>query len=743
MADKAGPQKKRVSRRGRGRFRSRSRSRSRSRNRVKKTVTIVETKKAPSKSILKKELENHERRDRKKFRRLEKKINGPKIHDRMAVTTTLGVLTGNSENNLERKMRALLNPLLLKSQNTGASASPLSLRASQYSMWKIQKCVVKFVPLVGAANVAGSVTFVSLDQDATSSQPESPDTIKAKVHAEVSIGQRFNWNVQSRYLVGPRSGWWGMDTGESPTDTVGPALDFWNLYKTVNTLQTGTTSQAYIAPLFSVEVFTVYFFQGYEPKPALATMTNSTFESRQGVTITNGSNGELLLNVPQSSALAERLREKEAPQRVQNQTGGVGEVLWAVASGAVEGAAEALGPWGWLLRGGWWVIKKLFGRTGEDANDVYVMYSSIEDANKDSRIYQTVTSAVQVQQGPLVLTQISSPNVNTSGGVVQVKSTITNDYLPLSQESYAEAPLKKYVLYNSAGDPVDSHMSHTMRITGYPESKLVTSSSVWLGTTGKSVQSTKWLMSDYTTTGVIFGFPYTDASPGATVGNIGVIHTAKSLIKTIRYRRQNHLPTTPFESSLIPSASKGPQQMLGCFDTPYVWCRVCDNTCSTKPTDGAVTQRYNAWGLLVVSLAHDKVYVLSGYPNSQTAVPVQQLVWDTFDWDANFSTGRIYSAVWPGEDGAEQEGSDTDDADSDISSLFDPMNEVEKDFHFQCSLKTSDYLKEEADFWKAKAQQLLMEKAMEKPSANPPLVRFEKGGPEQQKQPASSRGHAE
>lgn len=738
MADKAGPQKKRVSRRGRGRSRLRSRSRSRSRNRVKKTVTIVETKKTPSKSILKKELENHERKDRKRFRKIEKKLNGPKIHDRMAVTTTLGVLTGNSDNNLERKMRALLNPLLLKSQNTGASASPLSLRASQYSMWKIQKCVVKFVPLVGAANVAGSVSFVSLDQDATSSQPESPDTIKAKVHAEVSIGQRFNWSIQSRYLVGPRSGWWGMDTGESPTDTVGPALDFWNLYRTVNTLQTGSTSQAYIAPLFSIEVFTVYVFSGYEPKPALATMTNSTFESQQGVTITNGSNGELLLNVPQQSGLAERLREKEVPQRGQNQAGGVGEVLWAVASGAVEGAAEALGPWGWLLRGGWWVIKKIFGQSSENANDVYVMYSSIEDANKDSRIYQTVSGTVPVQQGPLVLTQISAPNVNQAGGVVQVGVPVTTDYLPLSQ---AQVPLLENILYSNTGQPVTSNKSHTMRLTGFPASKMVTStSSQWLGTADKSIQATKWLMSDYTDTGVIFGFPYSNETPGETLGNIGVIHTAKSLLKTVISRHQRRLSMTPLNSTPIPAASRGPNQMRGCFDTPYYWIRVCDNMCSNKPTNGPVTHRYDAWGIMVVSVIHNKVYVLAGYPDNQNTPSRQQMVWDTFNWDDTFPTGRIYYTTWPG---VEEENEDETDADSDISSLFDPVNEVENDFHFQCSLKTSDYLKEEADFWKAKAQQLLMEKAMEKPGTNPPLVRFEKGGLEQQKQPASSRGHAE
>nr|AFF57970.1 capsid protein [Astrovirus CDB-2012] len=722
MADKVVVKKKTtVRRRGRSNSRSRGRSRSRSRTRTKKTIKIVE--KTPAKSILKKELNNLERKDNKRFRKLEKKVNGPKIHDRMAVTTTLGVLTGNSENNLERKMRALLNPLLLKSQNTGSSASPLSLRASQYSMWKIQKCIVKFVPLVGAANVAGSVTFVCLDQDATSSQPESPDTIKAKVHAEVSIGQRYNWNVQPRYLVGPRSGWWGMDTGESPTDTVGPALDFWNLYKTVNTLQTGTTQQAYTAPLFSIEVFTVYVFSGYEPKPALATMTNTTLDGQQGVTIINGTNGELQLSVPRQSTLAERLREKEVPQRGQNQTGGVGEVLWAVATGAVEGAAEALGPWGWLLRGGWWVIKKLFGRSGENANDNYLIYSSIEDANKDSRIYYTVSTAVRVQQGPLVLTQISSPNVNQSGGVVQVGSTTVTDYLPLPQ---AQVPLLENILYDITKQPVISTKSHTMRITGFPASKLVTTTTAyWLGLTNESVQAKKWLMSDYTDTGVIFGFPYTEENPGATHGNVGVIHTAESLIKTVKSRRERGLNMSPFISTLLPSSSSGPTQMTGCFDKPYYWCRVCDNTCWTKPTNGPVTEKYNAWGLMVVSLAHSKVYVLAGYPDTQTTVPVQQLIWDTFDWTANFTTGRVYSTVWPGDD-EEQEDPDDDDL-SDVTSLFEQAEMGdETDFKFNMSIQPSKHLEEEKNYWKNQCERLMMEKALS--GTTQPLVRFEKAG---------------
>nr|AFF57960.1 capsid protein [Astrovirus CDB-2012] len=736
MADKVVVRKKTtVRRRGRSNSRSRGRSRSRSRTRTKKTIKIVE--KTPAKSILKKELNNLEKKDNKRFRKLEKKVNGPKIHDRMAVTTTLGVLTGNSENNLERKMRALLNPLLLKSQNTGSSASPLSLRASQYSMWKIQKCVVKFVPLVGAANVAGSVTFVCLDQDATSSQPESPDTIKAKVHAEVSIGQRYNWNVQPRYLVGPRSGWWGMDTGESPTDTVGPALDFWNLYKTVNTLQTGTTQQAYTAPLFSIEVFTVYVFSGYEPKPALAIMTNTTFESQQGATITNGANGELQLNVPKTSSLAERLREKEVPQRGQNQTGGVGEVLWAVASGAVEGAAEALGPWGWLLRGGWWVIKKFFGRSAENVNDVYLIYSSIEDANKDSRIYQAVKStSVQIQQGPLVLTQISSPNVNQSGGVVQVGSTTTTDYLPLSQ---AEPPLKKNILYDKTGNPVQSNKSHTMRMTGFPDSKLVTGSA-WLGTSEKSVQATKWLMSDYTQTGVIFGFPYTETTPGATAGSIGVIHTAESLIRTIKYRKEKQLPMDPFQSTILPTASRGPTEMRGCFDTPYYWCRVCNNICWEKPTNGGITDANKAWGLMVVQPNHGKVYVLAGFPSTQNGVPIQQLVWDNFDWDDSFNTGRIYYSEWPRTPpphDEEQEDPDDDDL-SDVTSLFEQAElGDETDFKFNMSIQTSKHLEEEKNYWKNQCERLMMEKALS--GTAQPLVRFEKAGPRADQSSAS--GH--
>nr|AFJ05118.1 capsid protein [Avastrovirus guineafowl/ITA/2010/Bari-ELVA] len=738
MADKVVVKKKTtVRRRGRSNSRSRGRSRSRSRTRTKKTIKIVE--KTPAKSILKKELNNLERRDNKRFRKLEKKVNGPKIHDRMAVTTTLGVLTGNSENNLERKMRALLNPLLLKSQNTGSSASPLSLRASQYSMWKIQKCVVKFVPLVGAANVAGSVTFVCLDQDATSSQPESPDTIKAKVHAEVSIGQRYNWNVHPRYLVGPRSGWWGMDTGESPTDTVGPALDFWNLYKTVNTLQTGATQQAYTAPLFSIEVFTVYVFSGYEPKPALATMTNTTFESQQGATITNGANGELQLNVPKTSSFAERLREKEAPQRGQNQTGGVGEVLWAVASGAVEGAAEALGPWGWLLRGGWWVIKKFFGRSAENANDVYLIYSSIEDANKDSRIYQQVTGTAQVQKGPLVLTQISSPNVNQSGGVVQVGSTTVTDYLPLPQ---AQVPLLENILYDITKQPVTSTKSHTMRLTGFPASKWVTkTSNDWLGTSEKSVQAKKWLMSDYTDTGVIFGFPYTEENPGATHGNVGVIHTAESLIKTVKYRKEHSLSLSPFETTPLPTTSRGPTEMRGCFDTPYYWCRVCDNTRWTKPTNGAVTNKYDAWGLMVVSLNHNKVYVLVGYPDSATEIPAQQLVWDTFNWDdPNFNNGRKYFTDWPHTPplhDEEQEDPDDDDL-SDVTSLFEQAElGDETDFKFNMSIQTSKHLEEEKNYWKNQCERLMMEKALS--GTAQPLVRFEKAGPRADQSSAS--GH--
>lgn len=398
-------------------------------------MKIVESgKKTTPRSILK-NVTQIERKHSREIKNLKKKVNGPKVSDRMSTVVTLGVLTGNKNSSLSRQMRAFLSPILLKSQTTGSTTSPLSIRACQYSLWRITRCEVHFMPLVGRANVGGSVLFAALDQDATSSQPESPDSIKAKYHTELTIGTRHKWVIPWRYLRGPRSGWWGMDTGESPTDTIGCAIDFWILYATVNTLQTSSTQQAYDKPIFSVEVRVTYEFSGYEPKTALSQLTNDNVNTQGTVKLKNAPDGALVMQV--DNALA-RILNEERPHKLNAQTSGVGEKLWAIATAAVEGAAAAAGPWGWLLRGGFWLIKKFFGVAGSNATDVYMVYSSIEDADKDNRIFQQV-SETQLTNGPVRVTQISTPNVNTLGTGNYV-GAVDTAYLPTSQAPVQPTP---------------------------------------------------------------------------------------------------------------------------------------------------------------------------------------------------------------------------------------------------------------------------------------------------------------
>lgn len=673
----------------------------------------------------------------KQIKSIKKKVDGPKVNDTMATTVTLGVLTGNSSDSLSRQMRAFLSPLLLKSQDTGQNASPLSIRASQYSLWRITKCEIHFFPLVGRANVGGSVLFAALDQDATASQAESPDSIKAKYHVELSIGNRVKWNVPSRFLRGPRDGWWGMDTGESATSTVGCALDFWILYQTVNIMQASGSSQiVYTKPIYSVEVRVSYQFSGYEPKTALSQMTNSTVTTSSTVQMSNASDGSLVMV---ASTTVARCMEEDRPHRLNAQSSGVGEKLWAIATAAVEGAASALGPWGWLLRGGFWLVRKFFGAAGEDTTDTYMVYASIEDADKDNRIFQTVTQQT-LNNGPVRVMQISTPNVNqlTANSVGAGPSPpAVLSYLPLPS---AEPELKAYVDYKLDGTPANSWKSHQVRVTGFPKAKILDTSTESLGYNSYFVTGTKWIKADYTDTGVVFGFPHDQSSPQASAGLVGVTHTSRTLLKLLTSigpdgEQQRHQPL--IKGSALERLG-GSAEFTEMTNGDIYWCFIATTQRTTKPTSQSVpTELADAWGMLLVNLTTQKVWVVLRVPNSQGSYPKQQLVLTQFDKDQNWEDGRVYCAPLtskqqiyplPGEPGIDDE----EDDDISVSSLFepvDPENEVEKDFSFKCSLKSKDYLIEEAKFWKQQAEQLMIEKAMASGCVQTPLVRFEKGGP--------------
>nr|UVW93791.1 capsid protein [Crow astrovirus] len=436
---------------------------------VTKTTTGLDNPiRLATRSEEQKVLRNLERR----LKRFERTQRGPKVQDVMKTTLTLGSVDGNKSGDLERNMRVWFNPCLLKPKDSEGGATPMTIRASQYDLYKVNHVRVVMQPLLGSSVVTGTITFADLDQESSAAKPETIDTIKARPHVSAKIGQYRTWVIPRRYLAGPREGWWYVDTNEDPSQSLGPALNIRTYLKTVNVLgSTEKTNESplFLGGLFLVELQVTYSFANYNPKPALSSLEaiSDSHDAKEpetdgSVFLTNASDGTVVMGVASNSNLY-AMNQRNVPASSNTK----GQTLWSIASTAVNGVASVLGPWGWLLKGGWWVIRKLFNanamglattmrtRTGKALSvDYYTVYASVEDAKSDTPLCQWLTDIagnpgsqsspkkVELPSGWYGVRQINDPNLaNPTANAVPV-STGRITPAPLPPEPEPQEPVE-------------------------------------------------------------------------------------------------------------------------------------------------------------------------------------------------------------------------------------------------------------------------------------------------------------
>nr|AXF38644.1 MAG: structural protein [Avastrovirus 2] len=424
-------------------------------------------KKPRPKPATKKKLEVEVKKTERKVKRLAKKTAGPKMSDQMSTSVTLGVLQGQSQEGLSRQIRMPLNPLLAKASN-GGSTTPLSIRGSMYEMWKVLYAEVVATPLSGASNVVGSVGFMSLTLNGLEAGADSIDTIKAKRHIQLTLGRSGRLRLPARELEGPREGWWLIDTSASPADAYGPAIDFCVAYQTRNLLQTNGDN-AYTGPLWQLELRVKYGFACYHPKPGLQTLVSETLSEPANVTVTTGADGALVMKT--NNPLLLRL----LTPRASGQTGGKSQTIWAVAGAAVEAAANVLGPWGWLLKGGFFLVRKIFGAAGRDTETSFQIYPSIQQAMEDQPIYGgSGSSTVSI---PVVhVSEVMNPNpeANPTQG-----STYGGELPPAAETPFRPMSQPKPLPNGSALDQGFAFVGNFQMFTKWQ------ASGMWIGVTTK------------------------------------------------------------------------------------------------------------------------------------------------------------------------------------------------------------------------------------------------------------------
>nr|QKN88833.1 MAG: capsid protein [Astroviridae sp.] len=374
---------------------------------------------------------NAEKRLDRAIKNVRRKLNGPAIQDTFSLTLTLGTIDGTADGDLNRQMRYPLNPVLLKIDDSGKATTPLSERAHQYNLWKLLHCSVQLTPLVNASNVTGTVAYVDLDEEGGTVSPETVDTIKAKLHAEVFVGQKVIFTIAAKKLEGPRQTWWWIDTNEEAEEALGPAIDFWTYLPTrnllgVNVSGAGEQTTTYTGPLWLAEMRVKYAFSNYMPKPALAQLTNEKLDVHN-LTFESGTNGELIISGTSNAQLfkASGVGKVKAVSRIQYADSALSTAIYLWVDDGIKTLAPSLGVWGWLLKAGWFVVRQILPGTTDLANANSfraVVYPSVKAAQDHEPVQVGSLSAVNFRKLTVAeshprIQQINAPNVNNPSEV--------------------------------------------------------------------------------------------------------------------------------------------------------------------------------------------------------------------------------------------------------------------------------------------------------------------------------------
>ncbi|AVX29485.1 capsid protein [Marmot astrovirus 1] len=345
-------------------------------------------------------------------------LSGPKVAVSQTVTATLGTIGANQGDKVELELASLLNPALVKEQSGSNAFGPVQALAAQFGLWRCSQAHLSFTPLVGSSAVSGTAVRASLNLTSTPGST-SWSGLGARVHKDVMVGQHATFHLARKQLNGPRETWWLTNTNDDKTQSLGPTIEVHSLGKTTSTYQ----NTDYTGSLFLVELRATWEFSNYLTQPALATLVKE--EAPAGtVTVdaaTPGNPVTITVNDPGTAARLSRV----APATRARAAGDVGETILQVVDTSVSVASGVLPPpFGWLLAGGWWFVKRLAGVQRAGTASFYV-YASAEDAAANRPCIADGTSNEVTLPGVVHFNQINTPNtgVSTAPAVSLMRTT--------------------------------------------------------------------------------------------------------------------------------------------------------------------------------------------------------------------------------------------------------------------------------------------------------------------------------
>nr|ACN88717.1 capsid protein precursor [Bat astrovirus Tm/Guangxi/DX19/2007] len=362
-------------------------------------------------------------------------LEGPKVAVQQRITSTFGLIGPNTSGNVEMELNFFTHPSLAKEANDGTAFGPLQALAAQYALWKIKFLTLRFTPMVGASAVSGTVVRASLN---LSQSPGGSNWsgLGTRIHMDMHPGAVSVFHLRGDQIGGPRDGgWWFTDTNEEGSQSAGPIVEIHTLGKTLSTFK----DKEWSGPLFLVEGIGLWQFANYQVKPALGALERR--EAAVVASLESTAGQPMLLELPEQNTVTQFMislepdtglpdpRNQPVPggraPAIPNFGGSVGETVFQIVDIGAKLASGALPiPFGWLIKGGWWFVKRLFGRKAAPGKVPFVVYASLADAQNNKPAIATQTTNTTTAQTELLVTQINSPNVGPNPTVPAQRNII-------------------------------------------------------------------------------------------------------------------------------------------------------------------------------------------------------------------------------------------------------------------------------------------------------------------------------
>lgn len=310
------------------------------------------------------------------------------------IVTTLGTVGSNGTGSIETELACLLNPSTMKETTGSNTYGPVQIYASTYSLFSIRSLELQLKPLVGGSAVSGTVVRASWNPTSNPTQM-SWSALGARKHADVTPGREGKFVLTAKDLKGPKDGWYRTNTKGEPMLSFAGSLEIHTYGETRSTYQ----NQKFTGGLFLAELKVVWAFKDYAQQPGLMNLLKG--DSTGNTTVSTDNEGRLILETPTTSALA----------RASRSTTTASEIIWLVTDAVVTAATHIFPPpFSWLLRGGWWFLKKIGGAPARSGTERFMIYASINDARASVPCVSTTANADPVSVGQLHFQQITPGN---------------------------------------------------------------------------------------------------------------------------------------------------------------------------------------------------------------------------------------------------------------------------------------------------------------------------------------------